>query len=70
MELDRSHSFITKSVQKLQMEHPIIFRKIIMLYKINPHAEFTDAMIQRVGLTDNELRILRDYGIIKRVEGG
>lgn len=65
MEVNRTQ----RAIIFLRDNHPIIFRKLTALYKINPNAQFTDDMVSKVGLTDDELRILRNFGIIKRVGG-
>lgn len=53
---------------ELQKKHPVIFNKLIKLYRLNPHGQFTDTQTRQVGLTNDELFILRDYGVFKRVQ--
>lgn len=55
-------------LKRLLKTHPIIANKLIKLYGRNPGGIFSDDEVNKVGLTDAELKILNDYGIFKRVE--
>lgn len=64
MEINRR----TKALLDFGKNHPDIFRKLNLLYRINPGGIFSDSEVRRVGLTDVELKILKDYGIFHRIE--
>lgn len=63
MELGRTQ----KALMELRSHQPIIFNKLLKLYRFNPSGVFSDIEVQQAGLTDDDLKVLQNYGVFKRV---
>lgn len=60
----------TKQILFLYKKYPRIMNKVLILYRNNPGGVFNDFEVKQVGLTNEELKILNQYGIFKRVDKG